>query len=385
VHAACRAGFSSPHAILPAVRLRSSASTSKRAAMALARLCHVTPREALSLLREPRVLPFELDTTAAAAACEALRAEGVEAAPVDVPPTSSRCGAHPALTGEAPCEDCRTLVCPLCLPHCGACAARRATAARWKRLRVAVLLLVLLGVAAWGLGRQRALDRRNAWLRPLYVAVVLVSSQPVDDAVHDAWSAGLAELDDWFAAEAERLQFHLARPVHFELAPGAVQADAPSPAAGTGSWVNDSKAALEFRAALEALATRAGASGAGDVRVVVALRPGGDGAHRVEGIGEAGGSVGLVEGTAGDTAITLELVAVAHEVLHLVGAADGYDAKGHAQVPRGYVEPERGLPQRFAEVMVGELPLGETEARIPRALDEVRIGDVTAAEIGWRR
>jgi hypothetical protein len=90
-----------------------------------------------------------------------------------------------------------------------------------------------------------------------------------------------------------------------------------------------------------------------------------------------------VEGTLGDTKVTLELIAVAHEVMHLLGARDGYDENGHA-LPRGFVEPDVGFPQHFAEVMVGEVPLSETEGRVPETLDEVRVGKVTAREIGWK-
>jgi hypothetical protein len=69
--------------------------------------------------------------------------------------------------------------------------------------------------------------------------------------------------------------------------------------------------------------------------------------------------------------------------MHLLGARDGYDENGHA-LPRGIVEPDAGFPQRFAEVMVGEVPLREKEGRVPETLDEVRVGEVTAKEIGWK-
>lgn len=353
--------------------------------MALARLGQVTPRETKTLLAVPRVLPLELDAAAAESAAAALRAEGLVVELVDAPPSSSRCAAHPSLTTEGPCEDCRQLACPLCLPLCPVCARKRARAARWQQLRVLFLLVLLAGVALWGGLRQRDFARRHAWLRPLRVAVVLVSPEPVSDDVRAAWARGLVTLEDWFAEEAARFHFHLERPVTFELAPTAVDATVPAQPASTGEFVRDAAAAVEFRSALEALAQRGAPAADADVRIVVALVPPGAGAHRVEGVAEAEGTIGLVEGTAGDTDLTLELVALGHEVLHLVGALDGYDADGHAQVPRGLVEPERGYPQRYAEVMVGELPLAPGKGRIPKSLDEVRIGDVTAGEIGWRR
>jgi hypothetical protein len=332
-------------------------------------------------MERTRVLPFELDAAGVEGACAALRTHGLEVEPVEVPPTTSRCPAHPALTGDVACADCRTLVCPLCAPCCRACTARRASKARWKRGRVAVLLVVLVGVAGFGALKQRALARRTEWARPLRVSVTLASLGTPDPSVIAAWREGLASLDAWFAAEAERHGLRIDQPVRLELAPVTVEADVPLPPDGArGEWLSQSQEALSFRSRLETLAARGEAQGTFDVRLVVALRD--DTAHRVEGLGEAGGTVGLVEGNAGDTELTLELVAVAHELLHCLGAKDAYDEQGHA-LPRGIVEPELGFPQRFAEVMVGEVPLGPAEGRVPKSLGEVRIGDQTAEEVGW--
>ncbi len=353
------------------------------AALALARALHLTPREALFLLRESRALPAELDANTAQALATSLNAAGVDATPIDVPPSSSRCASHPSLTGESPCDDCRTLVCPLCAPLCRSCTARRATAARWKRLRVVVLLTVLFAVASWGVWKQRSLNRRNAWLRPLRVSLVLVTTHTLTNDELLTWHDGAKSLERWFADEAERLGFRFEQPFSIQLAPNVVNENAPSPPETSGEWVNDSRAALGLRNQLEALATRGGGSES-DLRIVIALRERGSSAHRVEGVGEAGGSVGLVEGTAGDVKLTLELLAIAHELLHLVGAQDAYDAEGHAIAPRGLAEPELGTSQRSAEVMVGEVPTGPREGRLPTSLSEVRIGEVTAREIGWR-
>lgn len=353
------------------------------AALALARTLHITPREALVLLRNARTLPAEFDANTAQALATSLKAAGVDATPIDVPPSSSRCDAHPSLTGELPCDDCRTLICPLCAPQCRTCAARRATTARWKRLRVVVLLTVLLGVAVWGALRQRSLNRRNAWLRPLRVSVVLVSPRTLSSEELLTWNDGTRDLERWFSDEAERLGFRFDQPFSIQLAPNVVNENAPSPPETSGEWVNDSRAALDLRDQLEALATRGG-GGQSDLRIVVALRDRGDSPHRVEGVGEAGGSVGLVEGSVGDVKLTLELLAIAHELLHLVGAKDAYDAEGHAITPRGLAEPELGDAQHHAEVMVGEVPTGPHEGRLPTSLSEVRIGEVTAREIGWR-
>ena len=168
-----------------------------------------------------------------------------------------------------------------------------------------------------------------------------------------------------------------------ELAPKVVNADAPSLPSSTGEWLADSQSALELRNQLQQLVQSSGANEQ-DLAVVIGLRTSNGGAHRVEGLGEASGSIGLVDGTNGDTSIDLELLAVAHELLHLLGARDGYDEDGHARPQRGFVDPALGYAQEFAEVMVGEIPVSEREGKLPTSMKQVRIGDVTAREIGWR-
>jgi hypothetical protein len=61
------------------------------------------------------------------------------------------------------------------------------------------------------------------------------------------------------------------------------------------------------------------------------------------------------------------------------------DAGGHATVPAGLAEPDLvpRFPQRMAELMVGEVPLGPAGGRLPASAAEVGVGPVTAAEVGW--
>jgi hypothetical protein len=104
-----------------------------------------------------------------------------------------------------------------------------------------------------------------------------------------------------------------------------------------------------------------------------------------EGVGEDGGEVGLVRVAVGNGQPTLALTALAHELLHCLGATDKYDAAGHALLPQGLAEPGLSpqLPQRRAEVMVGEVPLGPGKGRLAESLEELAVGPQTAAEVGW--
>ena len=103
-----------------------------------------------------------------------------------------------------------------------------------------------------------------------------------------------------------------------------------------------------------------------------------------EGAGAVNGEVAFVRGSC-DGDLSLSLQTIGHELLHTVGANDRYDAQGHAREPDGLADPARvpRYPQIHAEWMVGEVPLGPGRGRLPESLEELRVGEATAREIGW--
>lgn len=79
-------------------------------------------------------------------------------------------------------------------------------------------------------------------------------------------------------------------------------------------------------------------------------------------------------------------VVVTHEFLHTLGATDKYDPSTNQPLfPDGYANPdlEPPLPQRFAEIMAGRIPLSRTDAETPPSLEDALIGNKTAQEIRW--
>jgi len=258
-----------------------------------------------------------------------------------------------------------------------------------RRARIGALLVVLFVVATWAVGVTRGRRARRAWDRPIPVVVVLVAREPPPEAAVTRLQGGIEELSRRLEAEFARHRGSATRqPFAFSLAGPVVWDGAfPLEPASAGPFDRLSHAFRLWRA-LGGIDAAAGvAPELYDARVYVLLEPPPAGGPRTfaEGSGAAGGEVGLVRAWADPADATLALTAAAHELLHCLGASDKYDAAGHALEPEGLADP--GLspryPQRHAEWMVGEVPLGPGQGRLPASLAEVRIGPATAREIGW--
>lgn len=79
-------------------------------------------------------------------------------------------------------------------------------------------------------------------------------------------------------------------------------------------------------------------------------------------------------------------VVITHEFLHTLGATDKYDpANNQPLYPHGYAIPEQQplLPQKFAEIMAGRIPVSQGLAETPSSLSESLVGRDTAREINW--
>jgi len=258
-------------------------------------------------------------------------------------------------------------------------------------LRVAVLVVILIVVAAWAGGVHRSRSSRVQWDRPVEVAIVLLSPVDLDAIQVSRFQDVLAQLEDRLSAEFARYGGSGA-PFSLKLV-GPVSFNGPLSFTPESSRLLD-RANHAYRLWKTLRAIHAAASfdpRPYDARIYLLLEPATEtgGALRTfaEGSGAVGGEVGFVRAAAGSDDAVLALTAVAHELLHCLGASDKYDAAGHAIVPDGLAEP--GLapqyPQNYAEWMVGEVPTGPGRGRLPSSLAELRVGAVTAREIGWEK
>ncbi len=261
----------------------------------------------------------------------------------------------------------------------------------WAKWRVGLLVAVLIVVAAWAGGVQKFRRSRAHWNRPLEVAIVLLAPAGIDEARVARLRDALGDLDGRLSAEFLRYRtggppfsFSLVGPIPFE---GALPFTPESP-----GIVDRARHAWRLWRTLRGIHAASGFDPKPyDARIYLVLEPatssGGAVTTFAEGSGDVGGEVGFVRAAAGSNDAVLALTAVAHELLHCLGATDKYDASGHAVLPDGLAEPELSpqLPQRYAEWMVGEVPTGPGQGRLPSSLAELRVGPVTAREIGWTK
>src|SRR5262249_54801397 len=98
------------------------------------------------------------------------------------------------------------------------------------------------------------------------------------------------------------------------------------------------------------------------------------------------GLIGVVSAFASRAQTAQNDVVIEHELLHTLGATDKYDPRTTQPVFRdGYAEPDRQpvVPQPYAEIMAGRVPLRQIDDEMPGSLNEALIGSKTAREINW--
>ena len=254
------------------------------------------------------------------------------------------------------------------------------------RARIALLALLLAFTVAWGANLSWRRWSRGNWDRPIQVGLVLLS--PAGDADAAKWRAAIdllsahldLEMARWRGPGGAPFQISVVGPVRWR---GALPFSPPTGAPLDRAW----HAVDVWRTVRDIDRAAEGTAGGFEVRIFF-LCDSLPGSHLgfAEGSGAVNGEVAFVRGSCGGD-LTLALQTIGHELLHTAGASDRYDAAGHAREPDGLADPDRIplYPQIHAEWMAGELALAPGRGRLPESLEELRVGAVTAREIGWIR
>lgn len=103
-------------------------------------------------------------------------------------------------------------------------------------------------------------------------------------------------------------------------------------------------------------------------------------------VGMRKGRYGVVNAFAAKSMSPRNLIIFTHELMHVFGASDKYTRDtGEPEYPFGFADPDQHpvLPQKRAEIMGGRIPLSSTVSKMPRSLEQCKIGRQTAEEIGF--
>lgn len=304
--------------------------------------------------------------------------------------TSDRCGAHPRFAVTEWCTSCQTAnSCPLCLVtppgNCARCTSRSRGRRAFRMARIGLLLAVLGAAAAWRVTSDRKLAD---WRQPL--DVLLVPMPYGDDPRIDSFAAtldrnALAAWPAFHGREGRRHGLEGGPVLRLTVAP-LVRSLPPAPPAADTPWWGIARWSLELRWWAFSLKQRY-ALPPSDVTLYLLLHPPKERPELDASLGVREARIGIVHTEATVAALPWTELALEHELLHVLGAADSYDEVGQPRFPEGYADPKlgRGTRQPFCEVMAGTIPEAEGPARPARGIDACRVGTVTARAIGWIR
>ena len=255
----------------------------------------------------------------------------------------------------------------------------------WKIIRIAVLLLVLVGV-----GGTALYDRVNSmsWEKTLWVGLFPLNgdgSAAADRYVSSLTVEDFASVEAFFSKEAARYGVKVDRPIRIELYPA--QRELPPRLASNSGTLSVMLWSLKMRWYAHR-AAKAPGHPSSHIRVFVVYHDPAVSETVPHSLGMQNGLIGVVYAFADQRMAGSNNIVIGHETLHTVGATDKYELETGVPIyPGGYGEPDKSprFPQRVAEIMAGQRPLTDREQEMPESLRGVVVGAQTAQEIGWTR
>jgi len=255
----------------------------------------------------------------------------------------------------------------------------------WRKVRTAILLLVLIGVAGhtW-----RDKVTTQSWKDTLWVGIFPLNADASPTA--QQYIAGLKAEDfepveRFFERESRRFGVLLTHPVHIELYPQSSELppelDPHAGPLGVAWW----SLKLRWFAAHAAVAPDRAPP---RIRIFMLYHDAATLQSVPDSHGLQKGLIGVVHAFAEPAMAGGNNVVIAHELMHTLGATDKYDlGTGAPLYPNGFADPDRRplYPQGRAEIMAGRRALSARDFEMPQNLGDVVVGPGTAQEIRWTR
>jgi len=250
-------------------------------------------------------------------------------------------------------------------------------------------MLFLFSVFLYQVASYLQADRQkfDAEGRVSVVVIPYLSADAQNQELVQNIHSRLPELAAWFDAEHQRytrqrqsyLNLTIAEPVVGDVNPPALAGPEASPLeVGWRSW--------QYQRYFNKLSERSGIDVANHTARIHLIYQQDRNDLAAHSRGSKRGRIAITWISLDERNVDYALLTVAHELGHVLGAEDTYSpADWHAEYPYGFVEPfkEKRYPQRYAELMAIDVPVGpQREAEIA-SLDQVRVGYHSAAGMGW--
>jgi hypothetical protein len=252
----------------------------------------------------------------------------------------------------------------------------------FKIIRIFILLLIFLGIA---LGTWRERTRSVEWKITLPVNIYLINgdgSQAVTDYIRNLNINNFLPIETFMRDEAVRYDRATSASIEIKLK-GILDSQPPEPPVN-GNFLQVIIWSLNMR--WWAFHNTDSNGYAPQVNMFLQYFDPAQFKRLGHSTGLQKGLIGRVKVFASQEMAKQNNVVIAHEFLHTLGATDKYDrATNQPLYPEGYanLELQPAVPQRFAEIMAGRIPVSQGEAVIPDSLNDVVIGSKTANEINW--
>ncbi len=252
----------------------------------------------------------------------------------------------------------------------------------FRNIRILILLAVLAAVLIYTQEQKRS---TTSWYKPVTVAIFPINGDgqaETTDYINNLSASDFAEIDTFFSLGSREYGLIAEQPIQTRL--GATVTDRPpAPPQNPGML-----SAIWWSLKLRYWAyqhTPDNISNENRIRLYVLYHQARDNQPLAHSLGLQKGLIGVIHAYADKKQSAQNLVVMAHEILHTVGATDKYDQQNRPVYPAGYAEPDKMPlhPQRYAEIMAGRIAISEEKARMPSSLRAARVGTVTAGEINW--
>ncbi|WP_216935299.1 MULTISPECIES: hypothetical protein [unclassified Acinetobacter] len=249
----------------------------------------------------------------------------------------------------------------------------------WKKIRILVLLLILLIVAV-----NAYRDQNQDWSKPVMVLLHPINADGLPATQQYIQQLSIRDLETARDFLQKSAQQYRGQPTYFYFNVGRELKALPPKVPEQASLIDTVLWSLKFR--FYAWKQHENTDGSPSVTLYLNYYDPAQTRQLKHSTALQKGRIGSVNLFASPKQSEQNKIVLVHELLHAFGASDKYDlATGQPLYPVGYAFPDQQplFPQAKAELMAGHIPTSQTTSKMPEALEQTLINEITAIELGW--